>query len=268
MSFFAPPRPRIFGHRGAAGIAPENTQPSFALAAALNATYLELDVHATTDGMIVVVHDDTLDRTTDGTGPVSAQRWAQLETLDAGYTFTTGGQRFPYRGQGIGIPTLESVLRSFPDRYFNIEIKQADPPIVGAVVDIVERTQTTLRSLLAAESDQIMQAIRATVGGRTATGMSSSEAADFMARVFRSDWDDYTPPGQALQIPPAYQGIELVSTASIAAAHRFGMEVHVWTVNNRVEIERMLELGADGIMSDLPGVVAAVVKERRKGLGG
>ena len=158
-------------------------------------------------------------------------------------------------------------LRSFPDRYFNIEIKQADPPIVGAVVDLLGRTHTSLRSLLAAESDPIMQAIRATVGGRIATGMSHSEAADFMARVFRSDWDDYTAPAQALQVPPAYQGIELVSTASITAAHRFGMEVHVWTVNDRAEIERLLGLGVDGIMSDLPGLVTAAVKASSRGLG-
>ncbi len=264
MQYFAPPPPRIFVHRGASGVAPENTLPSFAIAAALGATYLELDVRATRDGVLVVLHDARLERTTDGIGPIAALTWEQVSALDAGYHFTTDGTWFPYRGQKVRVPTLESVLREFPDRLFNIEIKQEEPPIVGAVVDLIERARTTDRVLLAAEQDSIMRAIRAAVGGRIATGISAGEVAAFMQRVVQDDWRGYVPPGQALQIPPAFQGIDLVTSASVAAAHRFGLEVHVWTINDTADIERLLDLGVDGVMSDLPGLVKAALARRSR----
>jgi glycerophosphoryl diester phosphodiesterase len=266
MPYFDRPRPRVFGHRGAAGLAPENTLPSFALAAALGAGYLELDVHSTRDGTIVVIHDPSLERTTNGEGPVLDHTFAQLQALDAGYRFTSSGGHFPYRGQGVRIPALESVLRTFPAQAFNIEIKQEQPNIVGAVVDLLANTGTADRTLLAAEHDSIMQSIRAIAGECIATGISTGEVVDFIGRVARDDWDGYQPRGRALQIPPSYEGIELVTPATVAAAHRLGIEVHVWTINEPAEIERLLELGVDGVMSDLPGlVVTAAGTSRGKG---
>jgi glycerophosphoryl diester phosphodiesterase len=261
--YFAPPRPRVFGHRGAAGVAPENTLPSFAIAVALGADYLELDVHATSDGEVVVVHDAELERTTDGEGLVRTHSAAQLASLDAGFRFTHDGATYPYRGQGVRIPTLASVLRAFPHP-INIEIKQEDPPIVDAVVEVVRRAGALDRVLLAAEHDEIMTSIRrcASVGEGAAIGMATGDVIAFLDRLNREDWAGYTPPGSALQIPTAFGSIELVTTASIAAAHRVGLEVHVWTINDPAEIERLLDLGVDGIMSDLPGLVAAAVQRR------
>jgi glycerophosphoryl diester phosphodiesterase len=263
--YFAPPRPRVFGHRGAAGVAPENTVPSFALAAALGAGYLELDVHATSDGEIVVMHDAELGRTTDGEGLVRAHSAAQLASLDAGFRFSHDGAAFPYRGQGVRIPTLAAVLREFPHHPINIEIKQEDPPIVDAVVEVVRQAGALERVLLAAEHDEIMTSIRRCAGGGegVAIGMATGDVIAFLDRLSREDWSGYTPPGSALQIPTAFGGIELVTAASIAAAHRLGLEVHVWTINDAVEIERLLDLGVDGIMSDLPGLVAAAINRRR-----
>jgi len=262
-SYFAQPPPRVFGHRGAAGLAPENTLPSFALAAALGAAYLELDVHATADGEIVVLHDPLLDRTTDGSGPVSQCSWAAVGALDAGYRFTHGGDYFPYRGQGIRVPTLAALLREFPSHRLNIEIKQADPPIVDAVLEVLRNAASLDRVLLAAERDDIMQAIRAAAGDRVVTSMCVGEVVDFVARLQRDDWTDYAPAGRALQIPPAHEGIELVTAASIGAAHRRGLEIHVWTINDAAEIDRLLDLGVDGVMSDLPGLITAAIRRRR-----
>jgi glycerophosphoryl diester phosphodiesterase len=263
MTYFTPPRPRVFGHRGAAGLAPENTLPSFALAAALGVGYLELDVHGTRDGTIVVLHDATLERTTDGAGPVAAHTFAEIRRLDAGFHFTQDGHFFPYRGQAIVVPTLEEVLRAFPAHAFNVEIKQEEPAIVDAVIDILRRCQATERTLLAAEHDSIMQAIRAAVGERIATGISTGEAVEFFGRVLEDRWDGYVAPGRALQIPPAYDGMELVTAASVAAAHRVGLEVHVWTINDAAEIARLLDLGVDGVMSDLPGLIVTALARRR-----
>jgi len=257
----------VFGHRGAAGVAPENTLPSFALAAALGADYLELDVHATADGEIVVLHDPLLERTTNGSGPVAAHSWAQVAGLDAGYHFTHDGHTFPYRGQGVRVPTLAAVLREFPRSCMNIEIKAGDAAVVDAVLALLRRAASLERVLLAAERDDLMGTIRATAAEQVATGMSFGDIVDFIGRLQRGEWTGYAAPGRALQVPPAHDGIELVSAASIAAAHRVGLEVHVWTINDAAEIARLLDLGVDGVMSDLPGLAAAAVAERRSAGG-
>jgi glycerophosphoryl diester phosphodiesterase len=262
VSYFAAPRPRIFGHRGACGVAPENTLPSFALAAALGADYLELDVHATRDGEIVVLHDPELDRTTDASGPVRELPWATVATFDAGWHFTHDGHSFPYRGQGVRIPRLAEVLAAFPAHRFNIEIKQGEPAIVDPVLAVLRAAGALDRALLAAEHDSIMAEIRAAVGDRVATGMSVGDVWAFMERVARDDWTGYAPLGNALQVPSAFEGIEIVTPAFIAGAHRVGLEVHVWTVNEAAEVARLFDLGVDGVMSDLPGLVATAARAR------
>lgn len=265
MGYFDQPRPRVFGHRGAAGLAPENTFPSFALALELGATYLELDVHGTRDGTIVVVHDAELDRTTDGSGPVSALTLAEVERLDAGHQFSTDGRHFPYRGQGIRVPTLDALLRRFPSVPLNIEIKQEQPAIVDSVVQLIRAAGRSRDVVLAAEHDSIMATIRQAVGDDIATSFSTGDMIDFVGRL-NGGFGDYRPVGRALQIPPRFGDVELVTADSVAAAHRFGLEVHVWTINEREEIDRLLGLGIDGIMSDLPGL-ARVAVDARAGRG-
>jgi glycerophosphoryl diester phosphodiesterase len=261
-SYFTPPRPRIFGHRGAAGVAPENTLPSFALGAALGASYLELDVHPTADGEIVVLHDPLVDRTTDGNGPIASMRWSDAARLDAGYHFTHDGRTFPYRGQGIRIPTLRELLQAYPAHHVNVEIKQGGRPVVDAVLDVLRAANSLDRVLLAAEHDHIMHTIREAVGDRVVTSMSTGEVIDFVGRFQSGDWSNYAPAGRALQIPPAHAGIELVTAETVEAAHRAKLEVHVWTINDSETIDRLLDLGVDGIMSDLPGLIAATVRRR------
>ncbi len=263
MSYFAPPSPRVFGHRGAASVAPENTLPSFAIAVALGAGYLELDVHASRDGEVVVIHDATLSRTTNGSGPVCERTWAEIETLDAGHHFTCDRHNFPFRAQGVRIPRLRDVLSAFPEQRVNIEIKQADPPIVDAVLDVIGAASAQDRCLLAAEDDDVMAAIRRATARRVTTGMSTGEVREFLDRLHRGDWRDYAPPGRALQVPPDFAGIEIISEASIAAAHRIGLEVHAWTINDAPEVERLLALGVDGIISDRPGLVVEIARRRR-----
>jgi glycerophosphoryl diester phosphodiesterase len=256
--YFAGPTPRVFGHRGAAGLAPENTIPSFALALALGADMLELDVHASRDGVVVVCHDPTLERTTNGTGPVRERSLYELQQLDAGYNYTRDGHDYPYRGHGLRVATLEALLKDFPLAYCNIEIKQADPPIVAQVVEVIQRLGAQHRVLLAAEEDAIMQEIHH-LAGEIATSFSAAEVADFIGRVQSGNWAGYRPSGRALQIPPRFGDIELATAETVAAAHRCGLEVHVWTINDADEMKSLLELGVDGIISDLPGLARVVV---------
>jgi len=256
-------RPRVFGHRGAAGVAPENTLVSFNRALADGADVLELDVHATSDGEIVVLHDATLERTTDGAGPVASHTWNEIARLDAGFHFTPdGGRTFPFRGRGVGIPRLTDLLRECPRVPLNVEIKQPEPPIVEAVVALVRGTNA--RVLLAAELDPIMQQIRATAPD-IPTSLAAGEVAAFIAAV-QSGAPPTLPPGAvALQIPPRYGNVTLVDAATLAAAHGLGAELHVWTINDVDEMRRLLDLGCDGIMSDFPARVRVVVNEARRG---
>ena len=250
----------MFGHRGAAGLAPENTLPSFALATTLGAPYLELDVHGTRDGAVVVLHDPTLERTTNGGGPVADLSLTELQHLDAGHQFTYDGAHFPYRGQGIRVPLLQEVVRAFPQHRLNIEIKQATPPIVDAVFDILGASTALDRCLLAAEHDDIMTAIRAKATDRIATSMSTGDVVEFMNRFGAGNWDGYAPVGRALQIPVSFEGLDLITADTVAAAHRLGLEIHAWTINDPDEMKRLVALGVDGIISDLPGLAVSVLQ--------
>ncbi|MGH7818144.1 MAG: glycerophosphodiester phosphodiesterase family protein, partial [Candidatus Binatia bacterium] len=135
--YFSRPRPRLFGHRGAAGVAPENTMVSFRRALADGAEYLELDVHATRDGVVVVIHDATVDRTTDGRGAVRDLTFGELRGLDAGFRFANA-EEHPFRGQGVRVPALRELLEELPETALNVEIKQAHPPIERLVVELLE----------------------------------------------------------------------------------------------------------------------------------
>lgn len=259
QSFFSLPPPRIFGHRGAAGLAPENTLPSFALALALGADVLELDVHGTHDGVVVVMHDDTVDRTTNGSGAVRDLTWRQIEALDAGYHFTRDGRDFPFRGHGVKVPTFESVLITFPLAVCNVEIKENDGGLIDEVVGILRRLDAAGRVIVAAEKGEILRHVRGHAREVT-TSFSAEDVADFLTRVEAGRWGDYAPPGIALQVPPRLGALEILRPEVIAAAHRLGLEVHAWTINDPDEMKELWEKGVDGIVSDLPGLARVTAR--------
>lgn len=255
--------PRLFGHRGAAGVAPENTLPSFARAAAEGVDVFELDVHATWDGEVVVLHDPTLERTTDGAGPVAALTFAELSRLDAGHRFSLDdGRTHPFRGQGIRVPRLAEVLRAFPEVPLNVEIKCEGAAIVAAVVAMVRAARC--RIVLAAEHDTIMQAIRAAAPDLP-TSLATGEVAAFVGALQSGERPVLPEGAVALQIPPTYGDVTLVTAESVAAAHDLGAEVHVWTINEVAEARRLLALGCDGIITDVPHVLASVIAAGRGG---
>ena len=224
---------------------------------------LELDVHATSDGVVVVLHDETLERTTDGTGPVRALSLAVVARLDAGYRFRAPDGTYPYRDRGLGVPTLAALLEAFPGVPLNIELKQQEPPIEAAVLATLDGFAARERTLLAAEDPAIMARIRAAAPD-VLTSFSAAEVADFVFRLRDGRLGGYRPPGVALQVPPAFRDTAIVTPESVAAAHALGLEVHVWTINDEAEMERLLDLGVDGIMTDFPARGAAVL--RRRGL--
>jgi glycerophosphoryl diester phosphodiesterase len=211
----------------------------------------------------VVLHDAVLDRTTDGAGPVRLRTLAEVQALDAGFRFAGPDGGHPWRGRGLRIPTLDALLAAHPDVPLNIEVKQQDPPIEDAVLAALDRHGARERTLLAAEHASIMIRIRA-AAPNVLTSCSAAEAAEFVFRLRDGTLAEWTSPAVALQVPPRYQDVAIVTADSVAAAHRLGLEVHVWTINDPAEMAVLLDLGIDALMTDLPAVAMDVL--RRRGL--
>lgn len=252
-SFFQYPRPRAFAHRGASAHRPENTLEAFSLALSMGIKYLELDVWTSKDGHVVVFHDETLQRTTNGKGPLRTRTLDELKRLDAGYWFKGNGEEgYPFRGKGITIPTLDEVLKSLPDAMLNIEIKQKSPPMEEPLRDVLVKNGALERVFLASEDHGVISRIRAAFRGEAATGASRRECWEFVKWYATGRRGKLNIEAQALQIPEKFWGIDYLSRGLIKAAQSLGLEVHVWTVNDPKRIEGFLRLGVDGIMSDYP----------------
>lgn len=242
-------------------MAPENTLPSFRRALADGVDVFELDVHATRDGEIVVLHDPLLDRTTDASGPVADLTYAELSRRDAGYRFSPdGGVTYPFRGQGVRVPRLQDLVAEFPEMPLNIEIKVPGAAIVDTVVAIVRAARAPI--VLAAEHDDIMQAIRRTAPDLP-TSLAAGEVAAFIGALSAGDAPVLPAGAVALQIPPSFGDVTLVTRETVDAAHALGAEMHVWTINDPAEAARLLDLGCDAIMTDVPHLIRPVIAARR-----
>jgi glycerophosphoryl diester phosphodiesterase len=249
--------PVNFAHRGGAGIAPENTLEAFREALRVGAGVLELDVHTTADGRVVVIHDDTVDRTTQGTGAVREMTLAEIERLDAGYRFTRdGGSTFPYRGQGVRVPTLEQAYDEFVEVPVNVEIKGKRAGIEDAVWQVIEAAGAGDRTLVVSESTPTIRRFREASGGRVATASSSAELISFYL-LSRLGLGRFTKPRyRALQGPETFHGLRVVTPELIRAAHRSVLRVDVWTIDSEADMRRLLGYGVDGIMTDRPDILA------------
>ena len=253
--------PVNFAHRGGAGIAPENTLEAFRKGLQVGAGVLELDVHTTADGHVVVIHDDVVDRTTQGTGPVREMTLAEVKRLDAGYKFTSdGGQTFPCRDQGVKVPTLEEVYNEFDEVPINVEIKGKRAGIEQAVWRIIEAAGAGERTLVVSEDLPTIRRFRAVSGGRVATASSSVELIFFYILSGLSLGRFVRPRYQALQGPETFHGLRVVAPKLIRAAHERGLRVDVWTIDSEADMRRLIGYGVDGIMSDHPDVLANLLE--------
>lgn len=243
-------------HRGGRGLAPENTMVAFRQAVALGVDVLELDIRSSADGALVVIHDETVERTTNGRGAVHDHTLAELKDLDAGYRWSAdGGQTFPFRGQGITIPTLAELFSAFPQMRMNIDIKQESPPIVSAFTRIIVEHGMVERVLVGSFSDaSIARYRRHLLEGVTAASPMETRLFYLLAKVRLSGL--YRPAAQAFQIPERY-GRWQIDPHFIEAAHRQQMEVHIWTVNEVADMRRLMRWGVDGIITDYPNRLLA-----------
>lgn len=256
---FGPGSPvRVIGHRGAAAAVPENTVASFRHAVRVGADAVELDLHCSRDGHLVCIHDGTLERTTDGTGPVEARDLEELRTADAGFRFSPdGGRSFPFRGRGLRIPTLEEALEAVEGRPIITEIKSF-------------RAGEALVGWLEASPDSA----RILVGGFSLEAVAPARRRARWGCAYQDELRRYVllgkvglaglavPDVDALMVPERHRGLRVVTARFVQRAHRDGMGVFVWTVNRARDIRRLFDTGVDGLVSDVPGRVRRILDER------
>jgi glycerophosphoryl diester phosphodiesterase len=257
----APPHPFIkklptpplrIAHRGGAGIWPENTLYAFERAAKLGVDMIELDIHASADGVLVVMHDETVDRTTDGAGLIRQKTLAELKTLDAGYRWTdNGGQSYPFRGLGIEISTLEEVLQALPQMPLIVEIKQAVPAITNALCRLIRQYGRQEDLIVGSFHVDALREMRQ-ICPAVATSAHANEVRLFVALNFLRLTRTYAPAPFAFQVPVRQDNIEIVTPSFVRGAHERGMQVHVWTVNDLAEMEYLIRIGVDGLITDYP----------------
>ena len=225
---------------------------------------LELDVHMTSDGYLVVIHDASVDRTTDGSGLVRDITLHEMRSLDAGYRFTPDdGATYPYRGRGVRVPRLGEVLREFPEHRVNIDIKEARPCIEAALLKVVSDAGAGDRILVVSEALEVVERFRKLSGGGISTGASQREIEEFYRSSEMHREDSLRPLYDALQVPVEYQGREVVTPRFVEAAHNRNVRVDVWTIDDEDEMRRLLDLGVDVVMTNRPEVLAEVLRKRR-----
>lgn len=254
-------RPTLhIAHRGGAALAPENTLAAFRQAVERYRTdMLELDVHLTRDGELVVAHDATLERCTDGTGPLAALTLAELQRLDAGFQFTTDeGRTFPFRGQGLRIPTLRELLRAFPGLRLNVELKPDVPGIEDAFAQVLQEEGALERVCMGSELDAVAERLAARLP--SACHFFPRDALATFVITLRSGG---TPPDEprytVLDMPLYFGDIRLVDADFLRQCEARGKWVNVWTVDDPGEMRQLLAEGVGGIMTDRPDLLRQIM---------
>ncbi|MEM7331290.1 MAG: glycerophosphodiester phosphodiesterase [Chloroflexota bacterium] len=261
----------VIAHQGGNLVRPDNTMMAFNHAVELGVDVLEMDIHSSANGELVVIHDDTVDRTTDGNGRVNDLTLAELKTLDAAYDWSVDdGQTTPYRGQGVTIPALEELFQAFPDMPMNIEIKQEAPPIGQPFCDLIREYGKEDQVLVASFSQVAILEFRE-VCPEVATSMVQAEIQSYfilntllMSGLFRS-------PAEAFQVPeyfnlPIIGRTHVTTDRFIRNAQSLNIEIHVWTVNEEEQMIRLIDAGVDGLITDRPDLLIEI-RDQRLGIG-
>jgi len=250
--------PLIYAHRGGAALRPENTIAAFDHGLACGAEGLEFDVHLSRDGIVVIHHDEALERTTNGRGPVAALTASELAALDAGYHFEDDDDTgFPFRGQGIGVPTLPEVLRRYPGAPLIIELKVGGAQLAQRVVDDVRAAAAVERVAIGSFYPDAIHTIRR-YEPAIATGAAKEETRWALYRSWIGLGLGATP-YREFQVPEWAGYTPIVTRRFVAAAHRAGIPVKVWTVNGLEDMRRLIALGVDGLITDRPDLARTLV---------
>ncbi len=271
-----------YAHQGGAWESPSSTLFAMRHAVRSGATAIELDVHASADGELVVCHDTTVDRTTNGVGKIADLTLAELQALDNAYWFIPGADvtpgldddRYPFRGRApsdpeFGVTTLRKVLEEFPDTVLNLDIKQSAPEVVPyeeKIFDILTEFGRKDDVIVASFLDRALDAFSA-LSKDIPVSAGMTETVNFFQAVQNRE----EPPeirGVAFQVPERQGDLVVVDERFVHEAHRRGIAVHVWTVNDADAMERLIGVGVDGVISDVPTTLSAVLGESKVGWAG
>jgi glycerophosphoryl diester phosphodiesterase len=252
--------PIVYAHRGGAALAPENTMAAFDNGFACGADGIELDVHLSRDAAVVVHHDETLERTTNGKGLVADRLAAELSRLDAGFHFRSADGSYPFRGKGIGIPTLREVLRTYKTVPVIVELKLPGRRLAERVVDEIRAANAMDRVSVGSYYEDALQAVRY-FAPTIATGSAKEETRWALYRSWIG-WRLRNAPYREFQVPERSGWTRIVSRRFVRYAHRSGLPVKVWTVNTRADIQRLVGWGVDGIITDRPDIAREVIGPR------
>jgi glycerophosphoryl diester phosphodiesterase len=271
-------RPQVIAHRGGSLLRPENTLLAFDHGLALGADGLEFDVHLSRDGVVVIHHDTTLERTTNGRGAVAARTADELARLDAGYHFrpidgpaspagsspAPSGQPapYPFRGLAGGVPRLDEVLRRHPSAACIIELKVNDPELAHRTIDVVRAADAIDRVSLGSFGLRVLRAARA-YEPRIRTGAAREETRLALYRSWVR-WPVKRPAYDAFQVPELAGATRVVSPRFVRYARAAGLAVQVWTVNDPDDMRRLLDWGVNAIISDRPDVAVELVRSRHE----
>jgi glycerophosphoryl diester phosphodiesterase len=251
-------------HRGGRGLWPENTLLAFKTTAERwPDAVIETDARLTADGQVVLLHDDTLDRTTDGKGPLSKLTLAEVRKLDAGYPFTRdGGKTFPYRGRGVTIPTLAEALKAASRSRFEIELKPVDG-VADAVVEVIRAAKAEDRVLLASFDPRLAARARK-LAPRIACCYQVLDGMRLLDQLRRGDWTAYQPTAEVLSMTSNMPRQFKITPDELRAIRAKGIQIQIHTINTRRSMKELLERGYDSILSDRPDLLAEAVAEARK----
>jgi glycerophosphoryl diester phosphodiesterase len=264
-----------FAHQGGSFEGPSSTLAAIEHALAVGATAIELDVHATKDRRVVVCHDESVDRTTNHHGEIADLTLAELRAMDNAYWWIDGdvvspgrpASEYLTRGRApedphYGVATLEEVATAFPGVLFNLDLKRTSPDVEAyeaLLYDELRTLEITESVIVASFHDHAIQRFRA-LARDVATSAATEETATFYFSHLESA--PIVPPVTAFQVPATFGDVEVVTESFVEAAHRAGVAVHVWTINDVDQMARLLDLGVDGLVSDRPTPLAALLKER------
>ncbi len=256
-------RPLVIAHQGGDGLWPGNTMYAFEHANELGVDVLEMDIHITKDGQLVIMHDETVDRTTDGTGEIESMTLSELKQLDTGYGWSLDeGETFPYRGQGITVPTLEEVFQAFPGKRMTVEIKKTNASIIKPFCKLIRKYKMQDKVLVASFYDDRMREFRKNCP-EVATSSARRETTAFVLFTKGYLGRLNSPRFNSLQVPEESGGITVMTEAFVRAAHERGLAVEPWTINDPEQMRKYIQWGVDGIITDRPDLMLEILGRRK-----
>lgn len=261
-SFFDP-LPRVVAHRGDSAHFPENTLEAFLSAYKMGVDVIETDVHLSRDGVLVIWHDDTLDRNTNGTGRIEDHTLKELKSFDAGYTFTPdGGSSFPFRGKGVQLCTLDEALKACPAQRFNVDLKTLGEPIVDAFIAVLEENQAKKRVVGASFHLENLKLLRKKEP-RILTSITTIEVRQYLVLFTLKILPKKLHRKRRIifQVPPSQGRTTVITPSFVKAMHKRNAIIQVWTINDKAEMVRLFNMGVDSVMTDKPALAMEVVQE-------